>query len=110
MRVTIAVDEAVANAHLPSVKPDGSGLGVNYADQVLKLFKQTLPDGRKLAAKRRGLKITIAIGDKTGEAIMRRLDHGPDEKTIFQKALAEAARNAGAAVSYEPGAIHLDLD
>ena len=109
MRVTIPVDEAVANAHLPSAKPDGSGVGVNYADQILKPFKQTLPDGRKLTAKRRGLKITVAIGDQTGEAIMRRLDHGPDEKTIFQKALVEAAKNAGAALTYEPGAVHLDV-
>ena len=109
MRVTIAVNEAQAEAHLPSAKPDGSGVGVNYADQILKPFKQTLPDGRKLTAKRRGLKITVAIGDQTGEAIMRRLDHGPDEKTIFRKALVEAARNAGAALTYEPGAVYLDL-
>jgi len=109
MRVTIAVDETAADAHLPPAKPDGSGVGVNYADQILKPFKQTLPDGRKLTAKRRGLKITVAIGDQTGEAIMRRLDHGPDEKAIFRKALEEAAKNAGAALTYEPGAVHLDL-
>ena len=109
MRVTIPVDETLADKHLPSAKPDGSGVGVNYADQILKPFKQTLPDGRKLTAKRRGLKITVAIGEKTGEAIMRRLDHGPDEKTIFRKALVEAAKNAGAALTYEPGAVHLDL-
>ena len=109
MRVTIAVDETAADAQLPPSKPDGSGVGVNYADQILKPFKQTLPDGRKLTAKRRGLKITVAIGDQTGEAIMRRLDHGPDEKTIFRKALEEAAKNAGAALTYEPGAVHLDL-
>ena len=109
MRVTIAVDEAAADAHLPPAKPDGSGVGANYADQILKPFKQTLPDGRKLTAKRRGLKITVAIGDQTGEAIMRRLDHGPDEKTIFRKALVEAAKSAGAALTYKPGAVHLDL-
>ena len=109
MKVTIPVDEALADAHLPQAKPDGSGVGVNYADQILKPFKQTLPDGRKLTAKRRGLKITIAIGDKTGEAIMRRLDHGPDEKTIFRKALVEAAKNAGAELTYEPGVVRLDL-
>jgi hypothetical protein len=91
------------------VRPDGSGLGVNYADQVLKYFRLTLPDGRKLAAKRRGLKITITIGDRTGEGIMRRIEHGPDVKTIFQKALAEAAHNAGATLSLAPGTVCLDL-
>jgi hypothetical protein len=109
MRVTIAVDEALAEAHLPPAKADGSGLGVNYADQVLKPLKQTLPDGRKLTAKRRGLKITIAVGDRSGEAIMRRLDDGPDEKTIVRRAMERAAANAGATVTFEPGAIHLDV-
>jgi hypothetical protein len=109
MRVTIPIDEAQLDAFLPSAKPDGSGIGVNYADQVLKPFKLTLADGRKLAAKRRGLKLTLSIGERQGEAIMRRLDHGPDEKTIFRKALVEATRNAGATLTFEPGAVHLDL-
>jgi hypothetical protein len=82
---------------------------VNYADQILKPFKLTLEDGRKLLAKRKGLKITIIIGDRQGEAIFRRLEHGPDVKTIFRKALEEAARNAGASIQFEPGAIYLDI-
>ena len=109
MRVTIPFDETQADAHLPGTKPDGSGVGINYADQILKNFKLTLTDGRKMLAKRRGLKITITIGDKSGEAIMRRIDHGPDVKNIFYKALEEAARNTGATMSVEPGQIHLDL-
>lgn len=109
MRVTIAVDEAQAEAHLPEAKPDGSGVGINYADQILKPFKQTLPDGRKLLAKRRGLKITVTIGDKVGEAILRRLENGPDVKNMFRKAFEQAAQNAGAAIVFEPNTIHLDL-
>ena len=110
MRVTIAVDEAQAESHLPEAKFDGSGVGINYADQILKPFKMTLPDGRKLLAKRRGLKITLTIGDKSGEAILRRLENGPDVKNIFRKALQEAAANAGASVVFEPNSVHLDLD
>lgn len=109
MRITIAADEALLDAHLPSVKADGSGVGVNYADQVLKLLKQTLPDGRKLLAKRRGLKVSVTIGEASGHAIMRRIEHGPDSRVIFERALVEAAREAGAVLSREPGAIHLDL-
>jgi hypothetical protein len=109
MRVTIPVDETQADQHLPDSKPDGSGIGINYADQVLKNFKLTLTDGRKMTAKRRGLKITLTIGDKQGEAIMRRMEHGPDVKTIFRKALEEAAQNAGAALVIEPNQIHLDI-
>jgi hypothetical protein len=110
MRVTIAIDEKQAEAHLPEVKPDGSGVGINYADQLLKPIKQTLPDGRKLLAKRKGLKITLTIGEKQGEAIMRRIDHGPDVKVIFRKAFEEAARNAGATLVFEPDTIHLDVE
>ena len=109
MRVTIPIDEAAAEAHLPEAKPDGSGVGINYADQILKPFKQTLPDGRKFLAKRRGLKITVSIGEKSGEAILRRLENGPDVKNMFRKALEEAAHNAGASIVFEPNAIQLDI-
>ena len=109
MRVTIPVDEAQADSHLPEVKPDGSGAGINYADQILKNFKLTLTDGRKMMAKRRGLKITLTIGDRQGEAIMRRMENGPDVKNIFRKALEEAAQNAGATIVIEPNQIHLEV-
>ena len=109
MRITIPVDDAQADQHLPEVKPDGSGVGINYADQILKNFKLTLTDGRKMLAKRRGLKITITIGDKQGEAIMRRMEFGPDAKVIFHQALTEAAKNAGATLLIEPNQIHLEL-
>jgi len=109
MRVTIPIDEAQANAYLPEAKADGSGVGINYADQILKNFKLTLTDGRKMLARRRGLKITLTIGDKTGEAIMRRIENGPDVKNIFYKALGEAGQNAGATISIEPAQITLDV-
>jgi len=108
VRISIPVNEAEAEKHLPELM-DMSGVGINYADQILKPFKQTLADGRKLLAKRKGLKITINIGETQGEAILRRLDHGPDLKNIFRKALEEAARNAGATVTFEPNTIHLDI-
>jgi hypothetical protein len=109
LRVTIAVDETLLDAYLPSAKADGSGVGVNYADQVLKLLKQTLPDGRKLVAKRRGLKVSVTIGESSGHSIMRRIEHGPDTRVIFERALVDAAREAGAQLSREPGAVHLEL-
>jgi hypothetical protein len=109
MRVTIAADESLLDAYLPSVKPDGSGVGVNYADQVLKLLKLTLPDGRKFVARRRGLKVSVTIGESSGHAIMRRIEHGPETRVIFERALVEAAREAGAGLIREPGAVHLDV-
>jgi hypothetical protein len=109
VRITIPADETLLDGYLPSAKPDGSGVGVNYADQVLKLLKQTLPDGRKLAAKRRGLKVSVTLGERTGHAVMRRIEHGPDARVIFERALLAAASEAGATITREPGALHVDL-
>jgi len=110
MKITIPIDEALIDKFLPEVKADGSGAGINYADQILKNFKITLTDGRKMLAKRRGLKITLTIGDKQGEAIMRRIDHGPDVKNIFRKAMEEASQNAGASsIEFQPGEIYLEV-
>ncbi|MCM2257555.1 MAG: hypothetical protein NDJ94_18115 [Vicinamibacteria bacterium] len=108
MQVRITIDEAAAEQHLGSHLKDGSGIGINYADVYLKPFKLTLEDGRKLLCKRRGLKLTLAIGDRTGEGLMRRLQHGPDERRILREALQEAATAAGATIDFEPGAVILD--
>jgi len=110
MRITIAFDEGKAEATLQGEMPDGSGVGVNYVDVIAKASKQTLPDGRKLLLKRKGLKLALAIGDKQGEALLRRLDHGPDVRSIIRKALEAAALAAGARASFEPGTVHLDVD
>jgi hypothetical protein len=110
MSVRIPVDEAAAEKFLGGHVRDGSGVGINYADVFVKAMKVTLEDGRKVACKRRGLKLTLTVGDRTGEGLLRRLLHGPDEKTMFRECLGEAARNAGASVAFEPGAVLLDPD
>jgi hypothetical protein len=110
MKVPLPLDEALAEPFLPDRKPDGSGVGINYADALLKPIKLTLPDGRKLAFKRRGLKITLTIGDRSGDGLLRRLAHGPDEKQILRAALQEAARAAGAALEFDGGSAFLRVD
>jgi len=110
MTVTIAYDQAKAEATLRGEMPDGSGVGVNYVDVIAKASKQTLPDGRKLLLKRKGLKLTLSIGEKQGEALLRRLDHGPHVHEIVRQAVAAAALAAGARARFEPGLLHLDLD
>jgi hypothetical protein len=110
MTVTIAFDQAKADATLRGDMPDGSGIGVNYVDVIVKASKLTLPDGRKLLLKRKGLKLTLAIGDKQGEALLRRIDHGPDVRAIIRQALEAAALAAGAKARFDPGLVHLDID
>jgi hypothetical protein len=110
MTVTISFDQAKADATLAGEMPDGSGVGVNYVDVIAKVSKQTLADGRKLLLKRKGLKLTLAIGDRQGEALLRRLEHGPDVRTIVVKALEAVALAAGARARLEPGALEISVD
>jgi hypothetical protein len=81
---------------------------VNYADAYLKAMNVELADGRKIACKRKGLKITFTVGDRAGEALLRRLDHGPDPRAILRKALAEAASNAEVRFEVENGVMYLE--
>ena len=109
LKVELGPENKDAEKLLPPVKGDGSGVGINYTDAYVKGIKLTLEDGRKISVKRRGLKLTFTIGDRTGDGILRRLQHGPDEKNMLREALKEAARNAGAAFDVEGGVMVLGL-
>lgn len=108
MRIELGPENRDAEKLLPEEKDDGSGIGINYADAYLKPFKKILADGRKVSCKRRGLELTLKLGDKTGKGLMRRLEHGPDAKMILREALHEAAADAGVVFAVEDGAIFLD--
>jgi hypothetical protein len=80
---------------LPPQAADKSGVGVHYADAFLKPMNTTLEDGTRVACKRRGLKITLTVGEKKGEGLLRRLEVGPDPVAMLRRALDDAARAAG---------------
>ena len=107
MRIKIADIPERAESLLPENAEDASGVGVNYVDAVLKAMKTTLEDGRKVLTKRRGLKITLKVGDATGNGLLRRLEHGPDAREILRHALEEAGEAAGVGVDIKDGAIFL---
>ena len=54
-----------------------------------------LADGTRVSCKRKGLKITLVVGAKKGEGLLRRLDVGKDPVAMLGAALQEAARAAG---------------
>ena len=107
MKLKIADEPRSAERLLPSNEPDASGIGVNYADAYLAGLKVTLEDGRKVIARRRGLEVTLRLGDRKGTALMRRIEHGPDVRTILARALEEAAVDAGLGFEVEDGSIYL---
>ena len=95
------------SAELASVKGPFEEYEKN-ADAVLKAMKTTLDDGRKVLAKRRGLKITLKVGEAKGEGLLRRVVHGPDVQEILRRALAEAGEAAGVGVEIEGGTVYLN--
>jgi len=86
---------AAAKEKLPPQFSDKSGVGVHYADAFIKPMNVQLPDGTRVACKRKGLKITLTVGTKKGEGLLRRLQVGKDPVVMLSAALQEAAKNAG---------------
>ena len=75
--------------------PDKSGIGVHYIDAYIKPMNTKFEDGTKVICKRKGLKITLTVGTKKGEGLMRRIDVSNDPAVMLQAALQEAAKAAG---------------
>jgi len=96
-----------AKDKLPPNMEDKSGIGVHYMDAFIKPMNVKLEDGTGVKCKRRGLKVTLTVGAKKGEGIMRRLQISKDPVVMLEAALQEAARNAGVELTFEDGAIYL---
>jgi hypothetical protein len=95
---------------VPAVVPDDkSGIGVHYVDGYLKPMNAKLEDGTAVKAKRRGLKVTLTVGTKKGDGLMRRLDVSRDPAVMLDAALQEAAKAAGVELSVEDGGIFLTV-
>jgi len=95
MMIKICDVDQSAKEKLPSKLRDKSGIGVHYVDAFIKPMNKSLENGTRVACKRKGLKITLTIGDKKGEGLMRRLDVSEDPVVMLSAALQEAAKAAG---------------
>ena len=58
--------------------------------------------------KRKGLKLMLRINSAKGEGLLRRLEHGPDVKTMLSHALTEAATNAGAKMEIRGNEVYFE--
>ncbi len=106
MNFKIAEENRAAEVLLAA--PDGSRIGVNYVDAYLKAMNVELADGRKVTCKRKGLKIALTVGERTGEALLRRLEHGPVAQQILRRALEEAATEAGERFAVIEGVMYFE--
>ena len=89
-----SIDTSAAQK-LPPAFQDKSGIGAHYTDAFIKPMNTKLPDGTRVSCKRKGLKITLVVGAKKGEGLMRRLDVSRDPVVMLNAALQEAAKAAG---------------
>ena len=105
MKTKLCDVNPAAATRLPPLAEDKSGIGVHYIDAFLKPMNTKLADGTAVKCKRRGLKITLTVGAKKGEGLMRRLDIGPDPVVMLDADLQEAAKAAGVELSVEDGAV-----
>jgi hypothetical protein len=80
---------------LPPATPDKSGVGVHYMDAYIAPMNAALPDNIRVSCKRKGLRVTLRVGTKKGDGLMRRLQISKDPVVMLQAALQEAAKAAG---------------
>jgi hypothetical protein len=80
---------------LPPKFQDKSGVGVHYIDAFIAPMNATLPDNVRVSCKRKGLRITLRVGTKKGDGLMRRLAVSTDPVVMLDAALQEAAKAAG---------------
>ncbi|WED65045.1 hypothetical protein PXH66_22070 [Synoicihabitans lomoniglobus] len=93
---------------LPENFSDKSGVGVHYVSAFIKQLTTKLDDGTKVMCKRRGLKLMLRVNKAKGEGLLRRLEHGPDVKTMLKFALEEAAADAGATIEIRDDGVYLE--
>jgi hypothetical protein len=98
---------SAAKEKLPPACADKSRIGVHYTDAFLKPMNTKLPDGTRVACKRRGLKISLVVGTKKGEGLMRRLDVSSDPVVMLKAALEEAAKAAGVGLEITDTEVHI---
>ena len=84
-----------AKEKLPPTFAEKSGIGAHYTDAFIKPMNTKLADGTRVSCKRKGLKITLTVGTKKGEGLMRRLAVSKDPVLMLNAALSEAAKAAG---------------
>jgi hypothetical protein len=110
MKTDLAAENPAAPDMLRPEKNDRSGVGVHYVDAWLKPVRAgvLLADGRKFSVKRRGLKVTMALGSEKSHGLLRRLDNGPTPVEMLRGALDEAGAQLGVTVTAADGRLWLE--
>ena len=86
-----------AKEKLPPAFRDKSNIGVHYVDAFVAPMNATLTDATatRVSCKRKGLRVTLRVGAKKGDGLMRRLAVSADPVLMLEACLQEAAKAAG---------------
>jgi hypothetical protein len=113
MTITLCPVPTAALDKLPAKTDDKSGVGVHYVDAYLKALSVKREDGLAVKGRRRGLKITLTVKSggaaRSGDGLLRRIEHGPDPVKMLDAALQEAAASAGVGLAVDGGEIRLTV-
>jgi len=99
-----------AAGKLPPRFSDKSGIGVHYTDAFIKPMNTQLPDGTRVTCKSKGLKISLTVGSRKGDGLMRRLEVSADPVLMLRAALAEASRAAGVELEITDAEIRIGMN
>ena len=99
-----------AREKLPPGFRDKSNIGVHYVDAYITPMNATLADAAatRVSCKRKGLRLTLRVGAKKGDGIMRRLAVSTDPVVMLDAALQEAAKAAGVTLQVGPTEILIE--
>ena len=99
-----------AKEKLPPGFRDKSNIGVHYVDAFIAPMNATLADAEatRVSCKRKGLRLTLRVGTKKGDGLMRRLAVSLDPVVMLEAALQEAAKAAGVALQISATEIFIE--
>lgn len=99
-----------AKEKLPPAFRDKSNIGVHYIDAFIAPMNATLADGAatRVSCKRKGLRVTLRVGAKKGDGLMRRLEVSTDPVVMLEAALQEAATAAAIQLQITPTEILIE--
>lgn len=99
-----------AREKLPPGFRDKSNIGVHYIDAFITPMNATLTDAAatRVSCKRKGLRLTLRVGAKKGDGLMRRLAVSTDPVVMLDAALQEAAKAAGVTLQVGPTEILIE--
>ena len=79
----------------------GIRLGVNYIDAFGRCLNVALPDGRPMTLKRRGLQLTLTLGDQRVTTLLDRWAGQDQPVRILELAMGKLAEQLGYRYRYD---------